>query len=482
MGRPAVGDGRWRSCMNAVATLALLGWAPAMLLVCTVTPIRVALLIAAIGGWLFLPEASFDLPGLPNYTKTFAISVAMLAGASMFGGGQLWSVRWTLWDLPMFVLLVSPCFSAVANETGAYDAWTAVFARWTDVFVPYWVGRAYFTTPATARLLLIGIFVGGLSYVLPCMYEVRFSPQLHLKIYGFFQHDWRQMMRSGGFRPIVFTPHGLAASLWMSITTLAGIGLWRRLGMRHFMGLPMYGLVGLLAVTAILCKSFGALLLLVAGAWALSRPRWRTWLLLLLLSGPIYIAARVFGAAWIDPVLDYVLAQLPEERAGSFWFRVHHEAVLIERAWRQPLFGWSPWYFLIPIDREEGVRELIVSDSLWVISFAAYGLVGLVSQVWVWMQPAFRALYLSRNSSGPDRTPEFTVLAGITTIFMLDCVSNSFPNPIYLMAIGAVVGARRTAPVASAGPVAARTSTVAGWRGHGNVVVLRPRPRPPIDE
>ena len=39
--------------------------------------------------------------------------------------------------------------------------------------------------------------------------EVRLSPQINTWIYGFFQHDFIQMMRYGGFRPIVFLPHGL---------------------------------------------------------------------------------------------------------------------------------------------------------------------------------------------------------------------------------------------------------------------------------
>ena len=60
-----------------------------------------------------------------------------------------------------------------------------------------------------------------LVYSLPMLFEIRISPQLHRWVYGYFPNDaFVQQMRGGGFRPVVFFPHGLALALFTAIALL----------------------------------------------------------------------------------------------------------------------------------------------------------------------------------------------------------------------------------------------------------------------
>jgi hypothetical protein len=113
-------------------------------------------------------------------------------------------------DLPMAVWCVCPMFSSLANDLGVYDGLSQSLEQTIVWGVPYWIGRAYFTDFKALRDLALGIVIGGLIYVPFCLVEMRFSPQWHTWSYGYFQHDFTQVFRFGGYRPVVFMEHGLA--------------------------------------------------------------------------------------------------------------------------------------------------------------------------------------------------------------------------------------------------------------------------------
>src|SRR5438128_2642131 len=87
----------------------------------------------------------------------------------------------------------------------------------------------------------------------------KMSPQLHRMLYGFVQESWDTTKRGGGWRPLVFMQTGLMVGTWMtSVAVLAFWGWWRR-AMRPIWGLPMGMVTLILVVTALLCKSAGAI-------------------------------------------------------------------------------------------------------------------------------------------------------------------------------------------------------------------------------
>src|ERR1019366_4313843 len=99
--------------------------------------------------------------------------------------------------------------------------------------------------------------VAGLIYSLPMLLEIRISPQLHLWVYGYSPSDFIQEMRDGGYRPMVFMGHGLAAAFFTMTAVVAAVTLWR-VEVR-VLRLPPAGITVYLSTILILCKSAGAL-------------------------------------------------------------------------------------------------------------------------------------------------------------------------------------------------------------------------------
>ncbi len=121
------------------------------------------------------------------------------------------------------------------------------------------------------------------------------SPQLHYMVYGFYQHDFAQTIRMGGWRPTVFMEHGLMVGMWMSMAALIGVWLWWTGAVKEIGPVPMWVLTPILVVTAVLCKSTGALVLLSAGLVALACIKWfgfRGLLYVLIAVTPLYCVVR----------------------------------------------------------------------------------------------------------------------------------------------------------------------------------------------
>ena len=125
----------------------------------------------------------------------------------------------------------------------------------------------------------MALVLGGLIYVPFALLEVRISPQLHIWLYGFFPHDFKQMMRDGSFRPTVFMEHALTLAQFMAAATLAAWWLWstgtiRRVTLHRWWQPVSLGLLaGLLAVTSVFCRSYGPLVLGITGVAALAATR-----------------------------------------------------------------------------------------------------------------------------------------------------------------------------------------------------------------
>jgi len=89
------------------------------------------------------------------------------------------------------------------------------------VAVPFILGRACFRSRAAALDLLKVLVFFGLIYSLFFLFEVRMSPQLHKRIYGFHQHPFTQTLRGEGYRPMVFLRTGLVVAIFNMTTALA---------------------------------------------------------------------------------------------------------------------------------------------------------------------------------------------------------------------------------------------------------------------
>jgi tetratricopeptide (TPR) repeat protein len=415
----------------------MVSWIPIVLVVFACLPPRRAVLVSSLAAWLFLPGVAFDLPGLPDYTKSSATAVGLVLGMALFDPGRLLGMRPRWYDLPVIIWCVSPFVTSMTNHLGAYDGVSAVIVQLFRWGLPYLVGRGYFDDLDGLRALAIGIVVGGLIYVPLCLCEIRLSPFISFYLYGVDTWGW-EGMRYGGYRPRVFMYTGLELGMWMTAASLSGCWLWASGSLRQLRGYPFGMLLGILLVTTVLCKSTGALLLLLLGLaiyGALKRKGW-AWPVWVLLALPLVYEGLRTSKLWSGhQAVEVTQALINAERAESLDFRLRNEDLLVEKALGRPFFGWGGWN-RARVFNEQG-RDLTTTDGYWIICLGNQGLVGLGMMNATLLLPLFLLIRRIPPRSWPD--PRFSaaaVLAVLLGLYMLDNLSNAMLNPIYPLAIG----------------------------------------------
>jgi hypothetical protein len=426
--------------MNAITSLILFGWIPFVLILFMLLPPRRAVVSAFVIAWLFLPMAQITLIGLlPNYDKISATCLGVFMATAIFDSNRFATYRARWYDLPMLVWCVVPFFSAMSTGYGAYEGLAGIRDQVITWGLPYLIGRVYFNSLDGLEELAMGIIIGGIVYIPLCLYEIRMSPQLHTMLYGYHQHDFGQAKRGGGWRPTVFMQHGLAVATFMCTATLLatwiGLTQWRR----TVFNVPLLVIAAALMVTAVLCKSTGATLLMLAGIAALlfsrttslSLPLWG------LICAPFaYVYARTYGGWDAGAVVE--LAKSVSSRAlQSVQYRLHMENALWQSVQPQALLGATRFYWA-QLPR----GERIVPDGLWIIALGKFGIVGVVSIFICFATPV--ALFLKRFKARLWKQPGVAVAAGwamCLALWAVDCLSNAMTNPIFLLAAGGLAAA-----------------------------------------
>jgi hypothetical protein len=427
--------------MTVWVPIALFGWIPFVLLGFTLLSMRRAILIAILGGWLFLPNARYSLPGFPDFGKAIAVSIAAGIGVILFDARRIVLFRPQWCDFPILAFCFGRIATSITNGLGVYDGLSWTFTQSTTWLIPYMIGRLYFRTSAALRELMLAVFIGGLIYVPLCLFEIRLSPQLHRIIYGYYQHTFAFTRRFGGFRPMVFLEHGLALGLWMSLASIAGYWLWRTGSISRLAGWPVGYFVGLLIVTSLLCKSTGAMALLALGLLVLEMTRrWKSAIptLLLLALVPTYCVSRGSGLWSGESLVAAARLVAGNERANSLNFRMRNEDRLAERALERPLLGWGRWGRNRVFDQEG--RDTTITDGLWIITLGQSGILGLGMILSALSLPILLAVRMWpvsiwSESSGAGIGCAVVVLV----LFLLDSLLNAVPNPAYMLIAGALV-------------------------------------------
>ncbi|MGP1271830.1 MAG: O-antigen ligase domain-containing protein [Phycisphaerales bacterium] len=432
--------------MSILVPIAIYGWIPLVMVMFMVLKPRIAVATAFAAGWCFLPVAGFKLAGLPDINKSSVTSLGALLGTMIFHTWVLARFRPKLIDLPMLVWCVCPLFSSLSNNLGLYDGITGIVDRSMDWGLPYLIGRLHFRRLEHLHDLAKPIIVCTLIYVPLCLYEVRMSPQLNQKLYGFFAHGFTQHVRYEGFRPIVFMRHGLQVAMWLTTGLVLAAGLWafgrqKRFTLFHI-AVPFAPLVASIGVTLVLCKALGAVVLAGAGLGAMTASRiTRSPLPILALSAVcvFYIGGRATDL-WTGESAVAVAGMINEERSRSLQFRLNNETLLADKAREQVIFGWGGWGRNRVYD--DAGNDLTTVDGLWIFVFGTNGLVGLVSlYTALLLGPTLLAARINPRlwRTDPDAALG-SALAVVCILAAADSLPNAMTIPVVTMAMGAATG------------------------------------------
>ncbi len=301
--------------------------------------------------------------------------------------------------------------------------------------LPYLIGRKYLGDPKAHVLFLRCFIVLFLLYLPLVAWELRFSPQLHRDIYGFYPQSFRQSVREGGFRPIVFMKHGLVLAIFAAFALVAAVGYWRiKAGEER---LKWFAVIGVIGLTLTVMNSLGAFmlgLLFAAFAWFLTvrlQLVIASIIAIVLLSYP-YIRAN--EAIPYDRVLE-LASGVDESRGSSLLTRLVNEEVLLEKGFQKPYFGWGGWG-RGRIYSESG-RDITISDGTWIITVGEGGMVSYFALFGLFCLPILLLTLRARRYQVSLAT---STLCLILAVNLFDLIPNSSLTSVTFLLAGALAG------------------------------------------
>lgn len=405
--------------------------------------------------YLFLPvKTSIDLPLLPPLSKTsVAALVALLLYYREIKKRKEVSIsgvyRLCLWLI--FLGAIATVF--LNNDPLIFDgrfipglkAWDLIgvlFVKFTVYFIPFFIGYYLLNSAQAHRRFVYWFVCLGLLYMLPMLWEIRMSPQLHTKIYGFFPHEFAQQVRDGGYRPVVFLGHGLLVAFFIFSACASSfilmknkIDVWRISGRYAFL---------LLLIMVFLCKTMGVFfyLFMTLALLLIFKPKaqfmFAASIAFVVL---LYPAIREAASPQLRGFVE-VVAEHNEERSRSLEFRLNNENVLLDKANQKKWFGWGSWGRNLIYD--DTGKALSIVDGQWIITFGAWGWVGYFSFFGLLFFPLlhwFNLLRVHSTQKVSIEACEYSAVLGLILVAnMIDFIPNSSLSHITLLLAGALAG------------------------------------------
>lgn len=448
---------------NPIAYLMLALWPFICLLLFRTQKLERALIWSVLGGYLFLPPLTeFNLPLVPAMDKVSIpnLSVLLIMVFGMTEKVRLWPesrvaqflvAGFILCAIPTVLTNGDPILFQVLEGAGPITFLVdqlpgqsvrdigSVLIGQLLMIVPFLLARQFLASEDGLREILRALMIGALIYSIPSLIEIRLSPQMNVWVYGFFQHSFEQTMRAGGFRPIVFLPHGLWLALFVCVAAMSAAALAPQT--KPIDRWKVYLATGYIFVLLILCKSMAALAYgLVLIPIILFAPlRWQ--LRIALAFAIVAIIYPMLRNMQVIP-LDAILAQaeaISAERAASLEYRFNNEEQLLARAAEKPLFGWGGWGRGLVRDPETG-EILTIPDGRWIIIFGTFGWLGYVCEMGLLALPVILVWLSQRKADAAPISPYLPALCLILGITMMDMLLNATLTPLTWLTAGAILG------------------------------------------
>lgn len=448
---------------NALAYLMLAIWPAVCLVLFRTQRIERALIWSILGGYLFLPPLTeFNLPLVPAMDKVSIpnLSVLLIAFFAIREKVSLWPhsraaqllvLGFILCAVPTVLTNTDPITFEVLRGADPIlfvinqlpgqsirDIGSVLIAQ-VLTLVPFLLARQMLSSEDGLRELLLALMVGALIYSVPSLIEIRLSPQINVWVYGFFQHSFEQMMRAGGFRPIVFLPHGLWLALFVCTGLMAAAALTRNTPVIDRW--KIFLLTAYLAVLLYLCKSLASLAYGIAlTPIVLFAPlRWQLRIAALFAFVAVtYPMLRSFQLVPLEAILAQAEA-ISSERAQSLGYRFNNEEQLLARAAEKPNFGWGGWGRSLIRDPESG-HILTIPDGRWIIVFGTFGWLGYLCEMGLLALPLVLMVFVLRKYGEENISPFVPPLCLILGITMMDMLLNATLTSVTWLTAGAILG------------------------------------------
>ena len=417
-------------------------------------PLERALVWCLLGDYLFLPPVvQINFPAIPAFDKMSIPSLSAYVVCAFVLGHKIpllpesWAGK-----ILLAAFVLTPFGTVLTNPEAIpvnyrpplpgmrlYDALSIVSYQ-GYVIMTFAMARRFLANAQALREILYALVISSLIYSIPMLIEIRLSPQINVWIYGFFQHSFEQMMRSGGFRPIVFLSHGLWVAFFAVTAILAATHLTReRSGKAR---LKMGAITLYLFAVLVLCKSLGSLIFAVALMPLVYFLPLR-WLIVaavgmavLALGYPIFRGSNIVP---VDQMLEF-FNRIDPKRAQSLEFRFVNEAKLLAHALEKPIFGWGGWLRNLLHDPLTG-RVATIADGQWIVTITLYGWAGFLAEFGLLALPLFLLLpEVRRLDHVPPLEPALGALVMIHGINMVDMLPNATLTPLTWMICGALLG------------------------------------------
>jgi hypothetical protein len=402
-------------------------------------PVPAALLVA-IASEMFLPEgAHYKWPYLPAFDKHNLPYLCIFLACLVRCPGRVTKLPKEKWILALALcLLVGSLLTATTNgEAMVIGTWVQTVmpglnfkdgafmaaTNFVESCLPFYLGYALIREQDDLETLLSALALGGLVYIPFALVELRLSPQWHRWIYGYAQSNFDQTIRWGGYRPMIFMPHGLALARFFLAATFALVVLDRL--RRRLVSLPTRLLAWLQFLVLVACKSTGAIIFALAGLPLLifSRPKRQLRVAVVLAwIAALYPVLRLSGIFPVDRLLEAAGGALPSERTGSLAFRFLNEDALLQHTRARIAFGWGEYGRNLVYDAD-GQGQSVV-DGYWIIRLSENGIVGFLATFGPLVIPVLLAnRRILRMSSKRDQLG-VAGLAFILTLVTLDLIPN----------------------------------------------------------
>ena len=438
---------------NALALLALVVWPLVTVVLFQKLPPGRAVIATLLMGFLFLPEppAGFDFPLLPPLTKH---TIPALSAFFMW----YWMYPHDFRPLPrspvavslLLLFIFSPIITALTNMHPVVWGDFVIQAMTIKdsigfviqqilLVIPFLLARRFLTRAEDQRDLMYAFMIGGLVYSFPMLVEIRLSPQLNLWIYGYYQHDFVQTIRFGGFRPMVFLYHGITAAFFMLLSILAAYALWKTEKIQSKW--MLFGAAVYLTGVLVLAKSLGAWLfaaVLIPSIVVLGT-RWQLRLAVCIAAFAItYPALKGVGLVPEAAILE-AAASIDPDRAASLEFRFMNENRLLDRAQEKPLFGWGNYDRNQIMNPANGVIETI-TDGRWIIVIGQLGWLGFLAEFGVLVLPVFLLWREVRHRAADDYSLLIAPLSLMLAVNVFELLPNATLTPLTWLMAGALTG------------------------------------------